>query len=211
MMKIVIGGRRSGKTTRCYRKLERNPDAVMFTISRNIADMAPEHLKTRVLSYRQCLNQIVRKPFKKVIIDEADFMPDNVLEQIQSRLEIILVTTSIGNSYTNPFTWLRKQIDEAEEIEILPTPMLIPKHLPHDQIEREFLCQFKEPLRCRKDLLVETTAKRDVISIRFTEKPCSLLDNDCLTVGHDKLGWYYSISKQEEKQPTNSSEKKQDE
>lgn len=105
MPKIIIGNRRSGKTTDCYKMLEDNPDAAMLVCTRAMCDYAPEYLKKRVFSYRShgwC-------GFHKLIIDEADFMDESYLWKIPPE-NIIFIATSIFNSYSNPETWLRRMI-----------------------------------------------------------------------------------------------------
>lgn len=105
-MKIVIGGRKSRKTTLCYAELEKNPNAYLLTLSNMSAHYAPAHLRNRVISYR---SKAWLGKTCKFIIDEADFMDEKYLQFVPLD-KIILITTSLGQSHDKIDTWLRKLV-----------------------------------------------------------------------------------------------------
>jgi hypothetical protein len=147
-MKIVIGARRSGKTTQCYRTLEQNPNVVMLVLSNDFIYCAPKHLRSRIMSYQ---SKMLRGCNCKFIIDEADFMDEEYLQNILSN-QILAVYTSLGKSYNTPNTWLRRQImvyGYNKLCTLIPLELYqrFSDELTQDEFNREFLCFFKDLYR----------------------------------------------------------------
>ena len=139
-MKILIWGRGMGKTTAAIDTLRKTKDACMFVFNSNMMKNIPKDVRDRVFPYKS--RAWIGQPFKKAIIDEADFMEEDKLKEIELLLDIILVTSSIGKSYDDPTTWLRQQIKKYG-YDHKPRLGYAGYYL-KEQFEKEFLAKFKE-------------------------------------------------------------------
>jgi len=156
-MKVLIGGRRSGKTTECIKQMRENPDALMFVVNTHFVKNLPKDIQHQAFS----INSLawIGRPFKKVVIDEPDFMKDEVLERVTQCFDLLYVAGSLGKSYDHPYTWFRKTWTEYG-YELKPTvDSNIEKLLSPEQYEREFLAKFLEgtelAIHCLKCLFGE--------------------------------------------------------
>ena len=140
-MRILVWGRGAGKTTECSKTLRKNKDSVMFVLNQNMREAVSKELRARVFSVRsRCWRGCAKK---KAIIDEADFMSDEELKHIGAYFEVILVATSLGRSYDNPDTWLRRQIMRLGTYEHKVSPFRLDPSMPHEIQDKEYRAVFK--------------------------------------------------------------------
>lgn len=127
-MKIYVGGRCSGKTTKVIEYMNTHPNTVVITYSLKAKEQFPKELQKRVINYSD--NNIKGLSLKEVIIDEIDAFNDNALTYLQAAMvtngsptDIIkMVTTTPFKSWNNRSTTLRALIrNNNNEYEVLPT------------------------------------------------------------------------------------------
>ena len=108
-MKIIIGSRQSGKTTKCIEFMKENLNSNCITPNQRMADVINEKLgEKRARAFpSSILSQLANK---EIVIDEADFIDEGVLKKLEKLNKILLVTATPYRSRTNPKTWLRKKM-----------------------------------------------------------------------------------------------------
>ena len=150
-MKILIWGRRAGKTTECIKTLRQNPDACMFVLTTDHKHSLPKEVQARIFSYHSKAWR--GRHYTKAIFDEPDagYIDDKLLEELTQCFEVILVATSLDKSYDDPCTWLRKQIKlHGYDHKVSPDSDKSKPHISERAIRRyetEYLAKFKEKVK----------------------------------------------------------------
>jgi len=108
-MEINIGGRRTGKTTECIKRMKEDPEIYAIVHTEKNKSLYPKELHKRIFS---SMSQLRGINAKKIIIDEIDAMDRreflDIFPFIKDR--IIFVVTTPSYSYNRLNTPLRELI-----------------------------------------------------------------------------------------------------
>lgn len=129
-MEIHIGGRRTGKTTECIKRMNEDSEIHAFVCDERFKIMYPKTFHNRIYSSGSGLMKGVK--VEKIIIDELDSMPINNVAHILSTCEdkIVFVTSTPNYSYDRLNTPLREMIRQNNgEYTLLPPRLMTAEQL----------------------------------------------------------------------------------
>jgi hypothetical protein len=162
-MEIYIGGRCSGKTTQCVKYIISHSDVHLITtpsnktiVNQKIVELMSNNKYNEV---KQVLNRVHTistfygySTRTKIIFDDFDYISDKITIPLVLTSNVIAIFTSIGDSYDNSGTFLRKLIKVYGCKKLKPlapfwttkTILNYKKSVPADIFFRDFLGNYLE-------------------------------------------------------------------